>query len=211
MASVRPTAPEAPPVAGGPAAFRPVLLDEDDGIHLASVRRVAGPDGVVLRAVVSWFEDGRWVEKTLDLPESPEPPASGSLRRRRAGSPPPAEPGALPTRAGAAGPDDVLLFYGVRATAERLGISERTLRRRFARQGTRIHDHRDALRRERALDLLGGELPMSTVAVRLGFTSSQTFARYVRQAFGRTATEVRRGLRGGAAALDRATLSGRKT
>lgn len=43
--------------------------DADDGIHIASVTRVDRPDGPVLRAVVSWFEDGQWVERTFELPD----------------------------------------------------------------------------------------------------------------------------------------------
>lgn len=43
--------------------------DGDDGIHIASVTRVDGPDGPVLHVVVAWFEEGRWVERTVELPD----------------------------------------------------------------------------------------------------------------------------------------------
>lgn len=43
--------------------------DGDDGIHIASVTRVDHPDGPVLHVVVSWFEGGRWVERTGELPD----------------------------------------------------------------------------------------------------------------------------------------------
>lgn len=91
--------------------------------------------------------------------------------------------------------DLLLVRVGVRAAAERLGISERTLRRQFDRRGLRLHDHLVARRREMTLKLLAGDLPVATVASRLGFASSQTFARYVRRQFGATATDVRRLIR----------------
>lgn len=91
--------------------------------------------------------------------------------------------------------DLVLVRLGVRAAAELLGISERTLRRQFDRRGLRLHDHLVARRREMTLGLLAGDLPVATVASRLGFASSQTFARYVRRQFGATATNIRRLMR----------------
>ena len=62
-----------------PFPFRPVpgvgesvppMPDEDDGIHIASVTPVERPDGRALRVVVSWFEEGAWVETTVELPEA---------------------------------------------------------------------------------------------------------------------------------------------
>ena len=41
--------------------------DGDDGIHIASVTRVDHPDGPVLHVVVSWIEEGRWVERAVEL------------------------------------------------------------------------------------------------------------------------------------------------
>ena len=41
--------------------------DGDDGIHIASVTGVDHPDGPVLRVVVSWIEEGRWVERAVEL------------------------------------------------------------------------------------------------------------------------------------------------
>ena len=43
--------------------------DGDDGIHIASVTRLNRPDAPVLRVVVSWFEGGRWIERTVELPD----------------------------------------------------------------------------------------------------------------------------------------------
>ena len=91
--------------------------------------------------------------------------------------------------------DLLLVRLGVRAAAELLGISERTLRRQFDRRGLRLRDHLVARRREMTLGLLAGDLPVTTVASRLGFASSQTFARFVRRQFGATATDLRRLIR----------------
>lgn len=93
-----------------------------------------------------------------------------------------------------------LLRFGVRKVAEHLGVSERTLRRRYERQGIRLRDHLRLRRRELAVDLLGGDLPVRTLSSRLGFSSPQTFARFVRREFGDTPTGLRLRLR--AAGLD---------
>lgn len=191
MTSARAQSSEDFPSPRGGEAFAPPPLDDDDGIHIASVTRVGPPGRPVLSVVVSWWEEGSWVERSFTL----DGPSPGELV--------PAVPGAdssVALRPGpiyGSNPDDALLLLGVRATAERLGVSERTLRRRYARAGTRLHDRIDELRRERTLELLRGGLPVSVIALRLGFASSQTFARWVRRAFGATATGLRRRLRTG--------------
>ena len=43
--------------------------DGDDGIHIVSSTVLDGSKGRVLRVVVSWFEGGRWVERTVELPD----------------------------------------------------------------------------------------------------------------------------------------------
>ena len=43
--------------------------DGDDGIHIVSLTRLDGPNRGTLRVVVSWFEGGRWVERTVELPD----------------------------------------------------------------------------------------------------------------------------------------------
>jgi hypothetical protein len=53
-----------PGVGQGLPSFSP---DEDDGIHIASVTPVGGPEGPVLRVVVAWFEEGRRVERLVEL------------------------------------------------------------------------------------------------------------------------------------------------
>jgi len=183
--------PENLPSHRGGEASAPTALDDDDGIHIASVTRAGPPGDPVLRVVVSWWEEGAWVEKAVDLAGTPPGEVDVPIRDTAASGP------GLSDRPGPDGPDidELLLRLGVREAAERLGVSERTLRRRYARLGSRLHDHLGKLRRERALDLLGGGLPVSVIALRLGFASSQTFARWVRRSFGFTATELRRGLR----------------
>ena len=85
-----------------------------------------------------------------------------------------------------------VLRFGMRLTAGKLGLSERTFRRRFERQGLRLSDLLGEWRRETAVRLLASDLPVRTVAHRLGFSSSQTLARFLRREFGMTARGIRR-------------------
>ena len=57
------------PLAGD--AYRAAFdaTDGDDGIHIVSSTPLDRPNGRVLRVVVSWFEGGRWVERTVELPD----------------------------------------------------------------------------------------------------------------------------------------------
>lgn len=89
-----------------------------------------------------------------------------------------------------------LVRFGPRLAASRHGISERTLRRRFERRGFRLADHMKDSRRRLAERLLLTDLPLTTVSDRLGFGSTQTFARFMRREFGATGTVVRRRLKG---------------
>ena len=41
--------------------------DGDDGIHIVSVTRLDQPGVEILSVVVSWFEDERWIEETVEL------------------------------------------------------------------------------------------------------------------------------------------------
>ncbi len=94
--------------------------------------------------------------------------------------------------------DDLVLFivrFGLRLTASRWGMSERTLRRLFAALGTspreRIHD----VRRREAQRLLATGQPFSDIARHLGFSTEKTFSRWVHEEFGSPPTAVRRSLR----------------
>lgn len=84
----------------------------------------------------------------------------------------------------------LLVRHGVSAVAARQQTSVRTLRRICARQGLSLAEYRDAAKREMARRLLTAGTPVKDVAARLGFSSSQTFARFVRREFGMTATRI---------------------
>lgn len=43
-------------------------LDPDDGIHVVSVTPVERPYGPALLVVIAWIEEGRTVERVLELP-----------------------------------------------------------------------------------------------------------------------------------------------
>jgi AraC-like DNA-binding protein len=96
--------------------------------------------------------------------------------------------------------DEGVLFFlrfGIRVGAGSLGIPERTLRRRFEERGLRLADLLEARRRDETLRLLSGGLPVASIALRLGFSSAQTFARYMRREFGSTASGLRKRLHDG--------------
>lgn len=95
-------------------------------------------------------------------------------------------------------PDEALLLVvhqGVPALARMWGMSERTLRRRCALLGVCVGEQSASLKRDLTERLLAGDLPIASVAARLGFASSQTLARFVRREFGVTPTSLRRRLR----------------
>jgi AraC-like DNA-binding protein len=84
----------------------------------------------------------------------------------------------------------LLVRHGVSAVAARQQTSVRTLRRICARRGLSLAEYRLAAKRELARRLLAAGMPVKEVAARLGFASSQTFARFVRREFGMTATRI---------------------
>ncbi|MCA9607301.1 MAG: helix-turn-helix transcriptional regulator [Myxococcales bacterium] len=69
---------------------------------------------------------------------------------------------------------------GMRGAAKRLGLSERTLRRRLDEEGTSFRERLDQVRRSRALELLAHE-GVDAVAVRLGFVDARSFQRAFRR------------------------------
>lgn len=123
-------------------------LDEDDGIHVASVTRFVPLEDPFFRVVVPWREDGTWVESAAFLADTSASDVDAPIRD---------------AASGAAGPSDRPEPHGT-------DIDEPTLR--------------------------------------LGFVSSQTFARWVRRTFAATAPELRREVkrtaRGRARGLSRA-------
>jgi AraC-like DNA-binding protein len=72
-------------------------------------------------------------------------------------------------------------------TAERRGISERTLKRKLAAQGTSFRLLVEELRKERAIALLRDEThAVETIAARLGYADKASFHRAFRRWFGTT-------------------------
>ena len=88
-----------------------------------------------------------------------------------------------------------LVRFGPRLAASRQGISERTLRRRFERRGLRLAAYTMESRLKMVPRLLATDLSLKTISDRLGFSSQQTFARFMRREFNETATAVRRRLK----------------
>jgi AraC-like DNA-binding protein len=69
--------------------------------------------------------------------------------------------------------------------ARRLGMSERTLRRRLQESGTSFENLGDTVRRNRASELLAlTDRPLTDIAFALGFASSSAFSRAFRRWFG---------------------------
>lgn len=70
----------------------------------------------------------------------------------------------------------------VKAIAENLGISQRTLQRRLADEGKTFDDIREGVRCARALELVGRDrVPIAEAAAQLGFSDSRAFRRAFRR------------------------------
>lgn len=91
----------------------------------------------------------------------------------------------------------LLLEEGVGSLARHVGMSARSLRRHCANAGLPLARRRKDLRADEVRRLLAMDLPVATIAQRLGFSSSQTLARFLKQRFGRTATQLRRSVGSG--------------
>lgn len=77
-----------------------------------------------------------------------------------------------------------------------LAMSERTLQRRLAAEGTTFQSLQDQVRRETAMRLLArDETPIQEVAFTLGYQDAPSFYRAFKRWTGRTPAEVRRELR----------------
>ena len=93
----------------------------------------------------------------------------------------------------------------VRSVARRLGVSTRTLQRQIGLRGTTFSALVRDVRRDAACRLLlHTEMPVSAIAVTLGFSESSSFCRAFRAWTGATASELRaqRTRRGRAPRLD---------
>ncbi|PXX71048.1 helix-turn-helix protein [Nocardia tenerifensis] len=81
------------------------------------------------------------------------------------------------------------------AVAERLAMSPRTLQRRLAEHETNWRTEVERVRQERALALLSDpELPMRSIARRLGYSDERALRRAVRRWHGAPPFAVRDGL-----------------
>lgn len=76
---------------------------------------------------------------------------------------------------------------------EKLGTTERTLRRRLADEGTTYEQLLTGLQRERAIALLGGTTPIALIAHAVGFADASAFSRAFRRWTGKSPTDFRRG------------------
>jgi AraC-like DNA-binding protein len=71
-------------------------------------------------------------------------------------------------------------------------MSERTLARRLAEEGTTFFRVTDGMKARIAQDhLVGDELPVSEIAALLGYRSASSFVHAVRRWTGRTPTDLR--------------------
>lgn len=83
---------------------------------------------------------------------------------------------------------------GMRGAAKRLGLSERTLRRRLDEEGTSFRERLDHVRRARALELLA-RARVDEVAAQLGFVDARSFQRAFRRWTRMTPIAYQRSLR----------------
>ena|ERR1035441_8824075 len=84
-----------------------------------------------------------------------------------------------------------LFRHGGRGLTLRTGVAGRTRRRRLAAGGTGLHELKRLERRRLAESLLASSLPLTEIAKRLGYSSTQTLSRFVRQEFGTTPIGLR--------------------
>jgi AraC-like DNA-binding protein len=82
---------------------------------------------------------------------------------------------------------------GMRDAAKRLGLSERTLRRRLDEEGTSFRERLDLVRKDRALEMLA-HTDIAEVAQTLGFVDARSFQRAFRRWTQLTPVEYRRRL-----------------
>lgn len=173
--------------AGLPADVRRFLVERDAAAIRAVIAEVGGPEAL------PEVQDGRVVltlaAADLERPLSQSDPAALAVgeeicrtvvaRRRE--------------RPGLAGEVRVLITQRLATgapmpvVAAAAGLSERTLRRRLADEGTSYQRLLDEVRESLALELLG-TLPVQDVAVRLGYAEASSFILAFRRWTGRTPT-----------------------
>jgi AraC-like DNA-binding protein len=85
----------------------------------------------------------------------------------------------------------VLVQRGASGLTRYFKLTPRTLRRVCAKKGVSLCEFRAVLIVADATALLCSGLPVKEVARRLGFSSSQRFARFLRREYGMTAGQLR--------------------
>lgn len=91
-------------------------------------------------------------------------------------------------------PDELaarLLGSGTNGMAAHLGLSVRTLHRRLAEGGVTARSLVRRLRREHALRLLASGAGLAAAAAAIGLSGPDSFSRFCRREFGRTAGALR--------------------
>jgi AraC-like DNA-binding protein len=83
-------------------------------------------------------------------------------------------------------------FLSLDEVAEHMGVSSRTLKRKLAEHGTDFSTILDEERRDRALLLLGSDIALETIALRVGYSDLANFARAFRRWTGATPAAFRR-------------------
>jgi len=79
------------------------------------------------------------------------------------------------------GQSDAALGLSARKVARQLGMSERSLSRGLAAEGTTFRDQRDELRRDRAIDRLRSGIGVEKITDELGFSDTSSFHRAFRR------------------------------
>jgi len=81
--------------------------------------------------------------------------------------------------------------WDTRSLSDTCGISERSLRRYLAEEGTSLRELRDSVRAARALELVATTRSILDIALELGFEDATAFARAFRRWHGRSPREAR--------------------
>jgi methylphosphotriester-DNA--protein-cysteine methyltransferase len=84
-----------------------------------------------------------------------------------------------------------LVLHGGRGLVLNTGVTGRTRRRMLARDGISLHEVKRSARRTLAASLLSSSLPLKEIATKLGYSTTQTLSRFIRQEFGATPIELR--------------------
>ena len=90
-------------------------------------------------------------------------------------------------------PEDLteIVVHGGRGLTLTTGVAGRTRRRMLARTGMSLHQVKREARRRLAASVFSSSLPLKEIPRQLGYSSTQTFSRFIRYEFGVAATALR--------------------